>query len=221
MPVPAACLFDLDGLLLDTEPLHGRAWAEAAAQFGTQLSPAQLLDLRGRRRRDCAEQVVHWVEAPIRCEQLLEVQQPIAKQLLPTAAANAGAEELIAWCIATDLPMALVTSSGRESFDYKTGAHPWIHQIRTRVLGDDPELKAGKPAPDPYLLAAQRLGIAPEQCWAFEDSAAGCRAALAANCELWVLNPNGENLDLKESPPDKPWHSIHSLHAVLEQLRQS
>ena len=43
---PAACLFDLDGLLLDTEPLHGRGWREAAAHFGTQLSEAQLMQLK-------------------------------------------------------------------------------------------------------------------------------------------------------------------------------
>ena len=162
MPAPAACLFDLDGLLLDTEPLHGQAWGQAAAHFGTVLSPSQLLMLRGRRRRDCAEQVVRWIEAPISCEQLLEVQQPIAKQLLPSAAANPGAEALIQWCITQAVPMALVTSSSRESVTYKTAAHPWIDPIKTRVLGDDPDLTAGKPAPDPFVLAAQRLGVDPK-----------------------------------------------------------
>jgi len=47
---PAACLFDLDGLLLDTEPHHSRAWSQAAARFGLLLPPGQLMSLRGRRR---------------------------------------------------------------------------------------------------------------------------------------------------------------------------
>ena len=58
---PAACLFDLDGLLLDTEPLHARAWQEAASRFGRPLSPEELSSLRGRRRLDCAEQVCAWI----------------------------------------------------------------------------------------------------------------------------------------------------------------
>lgn len=216
MPAPAACLFDLDGLLLDTEPLHGQAWGQAAAHFGTVLSPSQLLMLRGRRRRDCAEQVVRWIEAPISCEQLLEVQQPIAKQLLPSAAANPGAEALIQWCITQAVPMALVTSSSRESVTYKTAAHPWIDPIKTRVLGDDPDLTAGKPAPDPFVLAAQRLGVDPEDCWAFEDSAAGGHAAITAGCQVWILNPGGKNLDLEQLPTGGRWEAINSLNEVLE-----
>jgi hypothetical protein len=69
MSPPAACLFDLDGLLLDTEPLHARAWQEAASRFGTNLGPTQLRQLRGRRRLDCAEQVLQWIAADGgRCE---------------------------------------------------------------------------------------------------------------------------------------------------------
>ena len=72
---PAACLFDLDGLLLDTEPLHGRGWAEAAARFGATLSQNQLLELRGRRRLDCAEQVDSWLPQSIGTDALLAVQR--------------------------------------------------------------------------------------------------------------------------------------------------
>jgi len=61
MGLPAACLFDLDGLLLDTEPLHSQAWLEATAGFGLTLAADQLLALRGRRRLDCAEQVRSWI----------------------------------------------------------------------------------------------------------------------------------------------------------------
>ena len=61
MPRPAACLFDLDGLLLDTEPSHAEAWSQAAARFGLQLTAVQLQQLRGRRRLDCAHQVQAWI----------------------------------------------------------------------------------------------------------------------------------------------------------------
>lgn len=217
--LPQACLFDLDGLLLNTEPLHGQAWEAAAAHFGTQLRQAQLLALRGRRRRDCADQVVRWLDASIGSDELLAIQQPIARRLLPTAKPNAGAQQLVSWCAQHTMPMALVTSSAQESVAYKTAGHPWINQITTRVLGDDPNLEAGKPAPDPFLLAAQRLNVEASSCWAFEDSAAGTHAALAAGCHVWVLNPDGNNLDCGILPKDGAWQTIASLNDVLTALK--
>ncbi|MFM7547497.1 MAG: HAD family hydrolase [Cyanobacteriota bacterium] len=190
---PAACLFDLDGLLLDTEPLHAQAWQEAASQFGRPLASEELLALRGRRREDCADQVRQWIASaggPLLSRQkLLAVRQPIAEALLPTAAAMPGAAELVGRCAALGVPMALATSSSRAAVAVKAAPHPWLNMIRVRVHGDDPELAAGKPAPDVFLLAAARLGLDARQCWAFEDSPAGARSALAAGCTVHVLAP--------------------------------
>jgi beta-phosphoglucomutase-like phosphatase (HAD superfamily) len=195
MALPDACLFDLDGLLLDTEPLHGRAWREAAQCFGVELTDGQLLQLRGRRRLDNAHQVIRWIESeagpPPSAEELLAVQQPIARQLLPLAAPTDGAAELVARCRDLEIPMALVTSSTGEAVLRKVAPHPWIEQVQLRVYGDDPAISSGKPAPDGFLLAASRLGVEPQRCWAFEDSAAGAEAALAAGCLVHVLLPPG------------------------------
>ena len=191
MAQPAACLFDLDGLLLDTEPLHGRAWHAAAAHFGLELEAAALLQLRGRRRLDCAEIVLAWLHAAgLACpdaEALLAIRQPIAERLMAQAPAMEGAEALVRRCHDRDVPMALATSSSAASVALKGVAHPWLELITIRVHGDDPELRAGKPAPDVFALAAARLGVAPQACWAFEDSLAGARAAAAAGCRVHVL----------------------------------
>lgn len=190
--MPDACLFDLDGLLLDTEPLHAQAWREAAAHFALTLSARDLLHLRGRRRVDCVAQVREWIErrtgrpAPT-AEALLAVQQPVARRLMPAAQPMAGARALVASCQAFGVPMALVTSSTREAVDLKCAPHGWLAALQVRVLGDDPALAAGKPAPDPYLLAAERLGVEASRCWAFEDSLAGTQSALAAGCLVHVL----------------------------------
>ena len=203
MARPAACLFDLDGLLLDTEPLHARAWREAAAHFGRQLNAAELMQLRGRRRLDCAEQVRGWIAGaseqaagaarsdPPSLEALLAVRQPIAEALLVHAQPMAGAPELVRRCAELAIPMALATSSARAAVALKAAPHPWLELIRVRVHGDDPELREGKPAPDVFLLAAARLGQEPSSCWAFEDSPAGARAAEAAGCRVHVLLPEG------------------------------
>jgi len=196
MPRPRACLFDLDGLLLDTEPLHARAWSQAAAAFGVMLSDVQLQGLRGRRRLDCADQVRRWIEAdggpPLSSDDLLAVRQPLADQLLAQAPAMPGADALVRRCEGLAIPMALATSSSRQAVALKSRPHPWLALIRTRVHGEDPELVARKPAPDVFLLAARRLGVPASDCWALEDSVAGAVAAATAGCRVYVLAPPGQ-----------------------------
>ena len=210
---PAACLFDLDGLLLDTEPLHGRAWAEAANHFGGALTQQQLMQLRGRRRQDCAAAVDRWLPTAVGSAALLSVQQPIARALLPSATAMPAAESLLHHCRNQGIPMALVTSSSQEAVRFKCSPHPWLNLLETRVYGDDPELVAGKPDPAPFQLAAERLGVHPEQCWALEDSIAGTRSALEAGCQVWVLDPTSGEDDLVSYPK-----RIHSLQTVVDHL---
>lgn len=215
MTAPAACLFDLDGLLLDTEPLHGLAWRQAAEHFGLQLPEVELMRLRGRRRLENARQVIGWIAervgSPPTVEELLAVQQPIARSLLPRAEAMEGAPELLWQCHQRQVAMALVTSSSRESLALKTAGHPWLELIEVRVDGDDPALAAGKPAPDPFLLAAERLGVNPGECWAFEDSPAGAIAAAAAGCRVHVLLPAGG--DMAAYPPGVHW--LRSLRELV------
>lgn len=185
--MPEAFLFDLDGVLLDTEPLHAIAWRQAASHFGTELSDAQLGQLQGKRRLENARQVCSWIRQPISPEQLLAVRQPIASGLMPSAPAMPGAESLVRYIHSLNLPMALVTSSERASMLLKISRHSWVNLMRLQVCGDDNALRAGKPAPDPYQLGALRLNVKPEDCWAIEDSDAGCQSAAAAGCVVWRL----------------------------------
>lgn len=200
MRPPAACLFDLDGLLLDTEPIHAHAWREASRHFGLELGNDQLRQLRGRRRHDCAAAVLAWLAEAggpaIDADTLLAVRQPIAERLLVQAPPMEGAPELVRRCHDRGIPMALATSSSRDAVALKAAPHPWLALIRTRVHGDDPQLRAGKPAPDVFLLAAERLGVEAPRCWAFEDSAAGATAAAAAGCRVMVVLPEGVDQSL-------------------------
>ena len=80
MQLPEACLFDLDGVLLDTEGLHSQAWSKAAASFGTKLSENQLMHLKGRRRIECATQIVQWIGKLITVQEFLKIHKPISKK---------------------------------------------------------------------------------------------------------------------------------------------
>ncbi len=220
---PEACLFDLDGLLIDTEPLHGKAWSEAAKAFGENLSESQLKLLRGRRRSDCAKQISEWADKPLDIERLISIQQPIAKKLLSSASPMPGAESLIRCCRKYNLPIALVTSSTSASAALKCAPHPWLKLIETRVLGDDEMLFSGKPAPDPFLLAAKKLNVEPNKCWALEDSLAGAESAAKANCQVWILTneevnteTNNKNLQTSNKNPIR----INQLSIVQETLQE-
>ncbi len=218
LSAPKACLFDLDGLLLDTEPLQAEAWKAVAKRFDGSLSSEQLNQLKGRRREDNANLVCSWLEQPVTAQQLLNAREPIAKRLVATALAMPGAENLIRFCAKQQLPMVLVSSSNEGSLLHKTSGHPWLDLIQKRVLGDDSDLRAGKPAPDPFLLATKRLGIPASECWAFEDSRAGCQSALEAGCLVWqLINDANEAEDFYHSR----LITIKTLSEGEKQLRRS
>ena len=184
--------------MIDTEPLHARAWQQAALHFGTDLESNQLIQLQGRRRLDNAKLVCSWINQAITPDQLLAIRQPIAEQLLPEAKAMEGAESLLQTAERCGIATALVTSSDRASVQHKTSNHPWVNRLQMMICGDDPDLKAGKPAPDPFRLGADRLKVKAEECWAFEDSRAGCESALAAGCLVWRLLRTTEKADQLE-----------------------
>ena len=195
---PKAFLFDLDGVLIDSEPLHGQAWRETAALFDINLTNSQLSLLKGRRRIDCAKELVRLIPKVVEVKDLLNLHKPISRQLILTAQAMQGGEDLVRRCYKNNIPMALVTSSSSESFKIKTAPHQWLNLFTEMVLGDDKLLSKGKPAPDPYLLAAQKLNIKPQECWAVEDSISGLSSALEAGCFVFFLQEKGSRIHKKE-----------------------
>ena len=195
---PKALLFDLDGVLIDSEPLHGKAWKETAALFDLNLTYDQLKLLRGKRRIDCANELVKLIPKEIKVKELLNLHKPISSQLILTAQAMQGGESLVKKCHENNIPMALVTSSSYESLQIKIAHLKWMNLFSVMVLGDDKLLAKGKPAPDPYLLAAKKLNIAPQECWAVEDSISGVSSALKAGCFVFFLKEKRDELPKKE-----------------------
>ena len=195
---PKAILFDLDGVLIDSEPLHGQAWKKTAALFDLNLTYEQLKLLRGKRRIDCANELVKLIPKAVNVKELLNLHKPISRKLILNSRAMQGGESLVKRCNEKNIPMALVTSSSAESFQIKTGPHQWMNLFSAMVLGDDKLLAKGKPAPDPYLLAAEKLNIAPQECWAVEDSISGVSSALEAGCFVFFLKEEGDELTKKE-----------------------
>ena len=218
---PKAILFDLDGVLIDSEPLHGQAWKETASLFDLNLTYSQLKLLRGKRRIDCANELVELIPNKVKTEEVLRLHKPISRRLILTAQAMPGSESLIKKCHQNNIPMALVTSSSSESLKIKTAHHKWMNLFSIEVLGDDKLLKKGKPAPDPYLLAAEKLNIAPQDCWAVEDSISGVSSALKAGCfVLFLKEKEDELLENHFSEKDNNLKKINHLNEIEQMLNE-
>ncbi len=220
MEFPEAVLFDLDGVLLDTEPLLANAWFETAKEYNHYLSKDKLLELKGRRRRDCAKKVLRWISKENPIEELLITQKLKVDKLLTQAKPFKGAIELLEFCIHTKLPIALVTSSSSESFKIKSSVNPWLNLFETKVLGDDKFISNGKPSPDPYLRALKILGVDPNKTWVIEDSYAGSVSGLKAACNLMFFSKDIEILNrlINEFNQDKI-QKINELSEIIYYLK--
>ena len=216
---PKAILFDLDGVLIDSEPLHGQAWKQTASLFDLNLTHEQLKLLRGRRRIDCATKLVELIPKKVKIEELLALHKPISRRLIQNAKAMPGSENLVKKCHINNIPIALVTSSSAESLQIKTAHHKWMNLFSVKVLGDDKVLTQGKPAPDPYLLAAEKLNVAPQGCWAVEDSISGVSSALKAGCFVLFLKETRNKISKNEFfEQDKNLKKINHLKEIEQML---
>ena len=189
-----AVLFDMDGTLIDSMAGSLRAWHAWAAEH--DVDPAQLADLGGRP----AAQVI---PALLTAERVADALARI--EHLEVAAAADGIEVLPGTVEAlTALPadrVAVVTSCTRALLAARLAGSRLQHP-REIVTFDD--VRHGKPAPDPFLLGAQRLGFDPARCLAVEDAPAGLASARAAGCTTLAVgdtHPPGE-LDADAHAPD-------------------
>lgn len=175
-------IFDMDGLLIDSEPTWKRVESEALKRaLGLELTPEQLKRFTGRATRDFVRLVALdnpqlSVDEPELIELILSMmaQRVVDAPLLP------GARELINFLQAEGIPMAIASSTPRMLIE----AVVERHQLPIDVITSGAEAKASKPHPEVFLQAAERLNADPFDCWVFEDSLNGVIAARAASMKV-------------------------------------
>lgn len=172
-------VFDMDGLLLDTERLYKQAMADICTEWGLEMSDEIFISLVGIPSNKSAEIYYrHYGDSfDVDAFNALCFER-ITAMCETTVPLKVGARMLVEQLSARDVPIAVATSTGRDmahSFLDRAGLKQHFDHIVTRH-----DVTNGKPHPEPFLTAAKRLGLAPENCIAFEDSHNGVRAAHGA-----------------------------------------
>jgi pseudouridine-5'-monophosphatase len=185
---PRFAIFDLDGVLLDTEPLYTQATAQVAARFGKVYDWSVKRDCIGRGTLEAARIIVDALALPLSPDALVRERDLLLNALVARAPAMRGAEPFTRALAERGVPMAIATSTEGPLYTIKAAAHrAWLGIFGAAVCGDDPRVTRPKPAPDIFLAAAHDLGAPPASCLVFEDSPFGVEAARAAGMQVIAL----------------------------------
>jgi HAD superfamily hydrolase (TIGR01509 family) len=201
-------LFDMDGLMIDTESLLCRFWCEAANSLGYKMTAEHVLGIRSlaakyaipRLKSQLGEDFDYYA---VRSKRIELMNKYICENGIDK---KKGLDELLAYIKQKGLKCAVCTATDSQRtalYLTKIGVKGMFDEL---VCGD--MLQNGKPAPDIYLMGAAKLGLKPQECMALEDSPNGILSAYSAGC-IPVMIP-----DLSQPDPDL----MPKIHAVCRDL---
>lgn len=210
----AAAIFDMDGLLIDSERPIMAAWIEAARTLDIELSHSQYLQVVGLATAESELILASLLGGPeayrhaiAHVRQRLQLERVDGTPLFPI---KPGANEFLSALRERGTRCAVASSSTSGQIQACLGSLGVLHHFDAFAGGD--EVARAKPDPALYRLAAERLDVDPAQCIAFEDSENGAKAALAAGLRV-VIVP-----DLKHPPAsivERAFHVLDSLHDAM------
>ncbi|WP_168163782.1 HAD family phosphatase [Jeongeupia sp. USM3] len=186
-PFPArGAIFDMDGLLLDTERIACRAWQHAADELGVAIAESVVLGMVGMHSSKVDAYLTGELGADFPVDDVRTTTHrhylKLTKDPIPL---KPGVLELFGWFRERGVPIAVATSTRRSIAEHHLKAVGLWHYLAASRCGD--EIVHPKPAPDIYLAAAAELGVDARECFAFEDSNFGVKAAHSAGCRVVMV----------------------------------
>ena len=178
-----AYIFDCDGTLADTMPLHYRAWLTALKEYACEFPEALFYELGGVPADKIAEIPNESRGCSMPVKETATYKDELFIQMIPQTLPIEPVIELVHQFHGVK-PLAVASGGTRDIVTRTLEALGILRKFKTVVTVED--YRRGKPAPDPFLEAARQLGVAPQNCLVFEDTSAGIAAAKAANMQ-WVL----------------------------------
>lgn len=197
----SAFIFDMDGIIIDSEPVHSRAKMDTFAHFGIPFDEKDLVHYMGMNSHDGFQKILHDKgRTDISLQAMIDYKHSRYMEVLAKGDIKpiAGTVDLIKRLHATGMPLALATSSWRPAMEIVLKRFDIAQYFSSVIAGD--EVKTSKPDPTIYLLSAQKLGVAPADCAVLEDTKAGIQAAKSAGMYCIAYhNPNSGNQDLSQA----------------------
>jgi HAD superfamily hydrolase (TIGR01509 family) len=210
-------IFDMDGLLIDSEPLWGEAAVEIFSRYNFQLTPAQYATTTGMRTKEFVEWWFNYykIDAVHHAAAGTAILKSVVDKVAAKAKPMAGVEHIFNFFIERNFKIGLATSSGLPLIDVvvdKLGIRKYLQAIESAA-----ELPYGKPHPQVYLNCAEALGSHPTQCICFEDSFNGLIAAKAARMKCVVVPAPHDRKNDKFNAADLKISSLSNFNTLLMQ----
>ena len=212
-----AIIFDMDGLLVDTEPVWEEAETDMLGQYNVTLDAEVRMGLVGLRNDVFLGRLKERYDIPATLDELqIDVIGRMLKLIPVKAKPMAGAEEIIQFAVENKIPVAIASSSPGAIIEAVVKSNGWETSIP--MLCSAEHLLAGKPESHVYLEAAKLLNVEPTRCLALEDSTNGAKAAIAAGMTCYAVPDLSHTR--REAFAGITDHLFHNLHDVLQHLRQ-
>lgn len=182
-----AVIFDMDGTLIDTEKYYRIFWPKAMAEFGYSMSDEQALSMRSLGRPFAPARLQEWFGEDVDYAAIRQRRKELMEECLNREGvqAKSGAKQLLTQLKEKGITTAIATATDLErtaKYLKMAGLEGYFDEIISATM-----VKEGKPSPDVYLYACEKLGYQPEECVAVEDAPNGVLAAYRAGCKVIMV----------------------------------
>jgi HAD superfamily hydrolase (TIGR01549 family) len=195
-------LFDMDGVLIDSEPVHEEAIVALSGELGDPIGDKSLLfSFKGAPEKNMASRFLEiYPGTSLTVEDIIRRKVEIFSELFVGVKLVEGAMEFVQASHASGRKHGLTTSATRTTQQQAFTAFGFGPYFDTIITGQD--IQRGKPDPEPYLLTAERLGLQPSECIVIEDSINGILSGKAAGCRVIALTTTFPREDLLKAGAD-------------------